>query len=44
VDLAVRSLRFRACFAVGIIKMRCGSPAMTLIDSTTCGAFGGRYR
>jgi hypothetical protein len=39
------ALRFRACFAVGIIKMRCGSPAMTLIDSTTCGASGGgRYR
>jgi hypothetical protein len=30
----------------GYNKMRCGSPAMTFIDSTTCGAFfgGGRYR
>jgi hypothetical protein len=29
----------------GYNKMRCGSPAMIFIDSTTCGAFGGgRYR
>ena len=37
VDLAGAQPRFRACCAVGIIKMRCGSPAPALIDSTSCG-------
>src|SRR5262245_45691245 len=44
-DLAGAQPALSRMLRVGIIKMRCGSPAMTLLNSTTCGAFGGgRYR
>ena len=45
VDLAGAQPALSRMLRGGYNKMRCGSPAMTFIDSTTCGAFGGgRYR
>jgi hypothetical protein len=44
-DLAAAQPALSRMLRGGYNEERCGSPAMTLINSTTCGAFGGgRYR
>ena len=45
VDLACAQPALSRMLRGGSNKVRCGSPAMTLINSTTCGAFGAaRFR